>query len=171
MRRYVVKKCHNNCVSSKWPTPLTSLPLPLTFMAASEPSLHTYPVYRTHFCQCSQKVKGNDADAVKECHIERAPSSVNKENRQGITFFPAFSQGVFKQVFMFTKKIAAIRAVFFYHEVPYSIIKYQKVPWSTIKPSLHIYQVYSTHFCQCYQKVAQNEADSPWKAWQRKSPL
>ena len=109
MRRYVVKKCHNNCVSSKWPTPLTSLPLPLTFMAASEPSLHTYPVYRTHFCQCSQKVKGNDADAVKECHIERAPSSVNKENRQGITFFPAFSQGVFKQVFMFTKKIAALR--------------------------------------------------------------
>ena len=32
------------------------------------------PSYRTFICHCYQNVARNEADAVKKCHVERAPS-------------------------------------------------------------------------------------------------
>ena len=58
MRQIFSKTCHNKRAPSRW----SSL---LTFKAAPQPCLYTYPVYRTHLCQCSQKVARNEAEAIK----------------------------------------------------------------------------------------------------------
>ena len=36
-------------------------------------SLYTYPVYRTHLCQCSQNVARNEGDAVKKVSQRVSP--------------------------------------------------------------------------------------------------
>ena len=67
MGQISLKKWHIERAPSRWPSHLT-------FMAALQPSLYTYPVYRTYLCQCTQKVALNEADLPKKCDIERAPS-------------------------------------------------------------------------------------------------
>ena len=42
--------------------------LSFTFMAASQPSLYTNPVYRAHLCKCSQKVAWNGGDSLIKRH-------------------------------------------------------------------------------------------------------
>jgi len=50
-----LKKCHNEWAPSRMSSPLSCV-------AALQPSLYTYSVYRTHLCKCFQKVarKGGD---------------------------------------------------------------------------------------------------------------
>ena len=61
-----IKKWHN-----EWsPSRVSSL---LTFSAASQPSLYTYPVYRTHLCNCFQKIARNGGDLPKKACKRMSP--------------------------------------------------------------------------------------------------
>ena len=67
MRQIYIEKCHNEQAPSRWPSPIT-------FMAAPQPSLYTYPVYKTHLCQCFQTMVQNKADL--HCKVSQRSSTL-----------------------------------------------------------------------------------------------
>jgi len=62
--------CLKNWHNERPPSRVSS---PLTFMAASQPSLYTYPVYRNHLCRCFQKVARKGGDLPQKASRRMSP--------------------------------------------------------------------------------------------------
>ena len=70
-RQICLKKCAIEWAPSRWSSPLT-------YMAASQPSLYIYLVYKPWQCKCFQKVAQNEADLPKKSAQTNEPSLVWK---------------------------------------------------------------------------------------------
>ena len=190
----------------------------LTFMAASQPSLYTYPVYRNHLCRCFQKVARKGGDFLKKRDNEWAPFRVSslltcmaasqpslytyqvyrnhlrkviskssaKRRRfalKSVTtnepplgchhFLPAWL--LHSQVCTPTKCIETIYVGVSkkWREKEEICLKKRDNEWApsrvsstltfmaALQPSFYTYPVYRTLLCKCFQKVARKGGDLP----------